>query len=143
MAKLPDFSKNLPEGWQDQSVFTFQGPDEDDNSHFLTLVVDRGAGDVELEEFAEERIDMELEALPDMVVLNSGVKSLAGGQQVYNVTYKWIGPDEKVVIRRQAFAVNDGSGFVLSINFTKRSVKLLGSQVDRIIESLVTGQPLK
>jgi hypothetical protein len=143
MSKLPDFSKNLPEGWVDQSVFTFQGPEKDGNPHFLTLIVDRRAGDSELEEFAEEHIDMELEALPGMTVLTSGVKTLPGEQQIYNVTYKWMPSEDKIIIRRQVFSVNDGTGFIFSINFTKRSIKLLGNQVDQIIQSLITGESLK
>ena len=83
MAKLPDFSKNLPEGWEDQSVFTFKGPDVDNVAHFLTLLVDRRAGDAELDEYAEEHIDMELEALPGMTVLSSGVKTLPGGAKPF------------------------------------------------------------
>ena len=142
MAKLPDFSKNLPEGWEDQSVFTFQGPNKDGVSHFLTLLVDRRAGDAELEEYAEEHIDMELEAIPSMTVLTSGVKTLPGEQRIYQVTYKIIASDESVIIRRQVYSVNDSTAFVFSINFTKRSVKLLGNQVDQIIQSLITGESL-
>ncbi len=143
MSKLPDFSKNLPEGWQDQSVFTFQGPDEDGVSHFLTLMVDRGAGDAELEQYAEEHIDMELEALPGMTVLTGGVKTLPGEKRIYSVTYKWISSDDSVIIRKQVYSVNDGLGFMFSINFTKRSIKLLGNQVDQIIQSLITGESIK
>ncbi|MCP4684484.1 MAG: hypothetical protein GY867_03450 [bacterium] len=143
MAKLPDFSKNLPDGWEDRSVFTFQGPESDGVAHFLILLVDRGAGDSELEEYAEEHIDMELEAMPDMKVLTGGVKTLPGEKQIYHVTYKMIAADDSVVIRRQVYSVEGGSGFVFSINFTKRSVKLLGNQVDQIIQSLVTGAPVE
>lgn len=143
MAKLPDFSKNLPEGWEDQSVFTFQGPDEDGAAHFLTLIVDRRAGDAELEEYAEEHIDAELEALPGMTVLAGGVKTLPGEKKIYQVTYKWISSDDKVIIRRQVFAVEDGTGFMFSINFTKRSVKLLGNQADQVIQSLITGESIE
>lgn len=143
MAKLPDFSKNLPGGWSDQSVFTFQGPEEDGQPHYLTLLVDRRAGDVELEEYAEEHIDMEIEAQSGLTVLAGGVKSLPGEKKIYQVTYKWIGSDEKPVIRKQVFFVENDAAFQLSINFTKRSVKLLGNQVDQIIQSLVTGESIE
>ena len=142
MAKLPNFSKNLPKGWADQSVFTFQGPDEDGVPHFLTLFVDRTAGDAELEEYAEEHIDMELENVPGTTVLNGGVKTLPGEKQIYQVTYKIVTQDGQTVIRRQVFAVEDEIAFTFSINFTKRSVKLVGSQVDQIVQSFMTGESL-
>ena len=51
------FKIELPDGWEDNTVHTFRGPDDSGVEHMVTLVVDPDAGDVTLEEYARDRID--------------------------------------------------------------------------------------
>ena len=131
----PQFGMELPDDWQDQTAYTFVGPEYGGMQHILTLIVDQQAGDVELTDYARERIDLLLDSMTGLEVLKEEEKTLDNGLGAYEVVVKWLPTDENVIFRKQVYVLDDGIGYTFSINFTKRSIKTIGVQVDQMISS--------
>jgi hypothetical protein len=136
---LPHFDVGLPAGWQDQTAYTFVGPELGGLQHILTLIVDHFAGDTELVDYARERIDLLIDSMTGLEVLKEEEKTLASGLEAYEVVVKWLPTDENVIFRKQVYIVDDGIGYTFSINFSKRTMKTIGVQIDQIIDSFRPG----
>jgi hypothetical protein len=138
--KLMHFDVDLPEGWEDQTIYTFRGPEDDTGTpHLLTLVIDRNAGDVELERYAEERVQAVVDSLQGVELLKSEEKVLPSGRPVWEAVIRWIPVDDRVIFRKQVFMLQNGIGHMFSANFSKRTLKTLGVEMDRIIDSYRRG----
>ena len=135
----PQFGMELPDDWQDQTAYSFMGPEQGGLQHILTLIVDHHPGDVELVDYARERIDLLLDSMTGLEVLKEQEKTLDSGLSAYEVVVKWLPTDENVIFRKQVYIIDDGVGYTFSVNFSKRSIKTIGVQVDQMINSFVPG----
>jgi len=45
--------------------------------------------------------------------------------------------DGTVIFRKMVFIIKDGNGYTFAINFSKKTIKTIGVEVDGIIDSLV------
>jgi len=133
------FSLMLPEEWDDRTVYTFMGPDEYGLQHMLTLTIEEGISDTDLEEFAQERIDAVLEPLQSVDVLKDEAVSLANGKNAYECVYKWVPVEGKILYRRLVFMIEDGAGYTFAAIFTWNTMNTLGVDVDKMINSFVPG----
>ena len=133
------FSISFPEGWEDQTIYTFKGPEDSGVHHMLTLVIDRSAGDAELSEYARERIENTMNTLQGAEILKDEEKSLSNGDRIYECVYKWIPSEDNVIIQKQVFAIKNGNGYTFTSNFSKKTIKTIGVEVDRIISSILSG----
>jgi hypothetical protein len=115
------------------------GPDDSGVQHMLTLVIDPSAGDANLSEYARERIDNTLNSLQGAEILKEEEKSLSNGHEVFECVYKWMPAEDTVIFRKQVFAIKDGSGYTFSSNFSKKTIKTIGVEVDQIINSIISG----
>lgn len=129
------FKIDLPDEWQDQTVHTFMGPDDSGLQHMVTLIIDKGAGDMNLEEFAHERIDNVVDTLPGVEVLKDEQKELENGVLVHEFVYRWIPTDDKKIYKKQVFMIIDGTGYTFSADFTKKTLKTIAMQVQQMINS--------
>ncbi|MFZ5979818.1 MAG: DcrB-related protein [Candidatus Zixiibacteriota bacterium] len=133
------FQFDLPEGWEDQTVYVFRGPSEDGREHNLMLMVDRHVQLEDIGAYAHERIDPLMNALQSVEPLKDEEVTIEGGNPAYEFVYKWIPSENYIGFQKYLFIFKDGLGFTFSICFSKKSLKLLGSQVNDIIETLVPG----
>ena len=133
------FVLTLPDDWENQTIYTFKGPDDGDTQHFMTLVLDREAGEADLEEYAEEQIDSVMGTLQGAEVLKQATKMLPNGEQAYECVIKWIPVDGTRIFRKQQFVIRDGVAYVFAANFTKKTLKTIGRQMDEIVASLAAG----
>lgn len=136
------FRLDLPDDWEDRTVYTFMGPDDSGVQHILTLVVDPEVDD-DLPEFARERIDAALESLQGAEVLKDEEKTLENGRTVHELVYRWIPTDGNVIFQKVAYMVLDGIGYTFSANFSKKTIKTIGLQVEQIIDSFESGAGAK
>ena len=79
----------LPDGWEDQSVHYFMGPEESGLHQSLSLQVDPQPNTDELADYARERIDQVLESIPGAEILKEEEKHLPNGVPAYEAVYKW------------------------------------------------------
>jgi hypothetical protein len=129
------FDSELPGEWRDQTVYTFMGPDDSGVQHIMTLVVDSETGGLELEDFAQERIDAVMNAIQGAEVLKSELKQLPNGRTVYEFVYKWVPVDNKIILQKVVYLIIDDIGYTFSANFSKKTLKTIGHEVEQIINS--------
>ena len=131
----PPFRVSLPDGWEDQTVYMFMGPEEGDVKHVLTLTNELLADEMEVEEFARERIDATLEALGTAEIVKEQSRTLTNGRTVYEAVLKWIPTEDQIIFRKQVYMVIDDQAFSFAANFSRRTLKTLGNDMDTIIET--------
>jgi len=133
------FTIELPEGWEDRTVHLFMGPHENGVQHNLTLTIDSDEEDVDIEDYAQERIDQTLETLQGIEILKNEMITLSNGNQAYECIYKWIPVEGHIIFRKVVYMIREGFGYTFSADFSKRSLKTIGVEVDRIIDSFQPG----
>jgi len=133
------FHIELPDGWEDRTVHQFLGPDDSGVQHVLNLVVDPNAQTDDVEDYARDRIDQIVESMPAAEILKEEQKMLASGVEAYEAVYKWVSPNGKVTFQKLVYMIRDGVAYTFSANFSKKTIKTIGVEVDRIIESFEPG----
>lgn len=130
------FMITLPEGWEDQTVHTYMGPDDSGVKHMLTVTVNPSVETNDVSEFARERIDMAMNTLQGAEILKDEPKELADGRGAHECIIKWIPTDGNVIFRKMIFLLSDGKGYSFAANFSKKTIKTIGTVVDQMIVSL-------
>jgi hypothetical protein len=129
------FQITLPNGWEDETIFSYKGPDDSGVQHRITLVIDRATDAASPEEFARPRIDTVMATLQGAEILKEEPKELASGIPGYEVVYKWIPVGSAARFVRNVYLLADGAGYTFSGTFSKKTLKTIGVEMDRMIES--------
>ena len=139
---MDNFFIELPQGWENQSIYMFKGPTIGSTEHYLRLLIDRRIGVQTLTAYARERIDLILNNLQGVEVLKEEVRELGEGHQVYEFVYKWIPTENMVKFCKYYYLVEGINGYTFNIEFTKKTMKLLTGEIEKIIASfLPEGKP--
>ncbi|MFQ6008381.1 MAG: DcrB-related protein [Candidatus Zixiibacteriota bacterium] len=125
----------LPDGWEDRTVHCFMGPEDSGVQHMLHLMVDRNVDTDDVSEYARDRIDQIIETMPAAEILKEEEKTLPNGVPVYEAVYKWVPPNGKVTFQKLVYMIRDGVAYSFNANFSKKTLKTIGVEVDKIIES--------
>lgn len=133
------FHIELPDGWEDRTVHQFLGPDDSGVQHVLNLVVDPNAQTDDVGGYARDRIDQIVESMPAAEIIKEESKTLANGVEAYAVVYKWVPPNGNVIFQKLVYMIRDGIAYSFSANFSKKTIKTIGVEVDKIIESFKPG----
>lgn len=131
------FVLQLPEGWEDQTAYTFMGPEVNGERHMLNLVIDRNLVDDDLREFALDRIQPVKDAMAGIETLKEEERSLANGLAAYEWVYKLVLSAGQVTFKKHVYLIIGKQGYTFTATFSKQSFKTIGVEVDRIIESFV------
>lgn len=131
------FTISLPEGWEDNSIFTFLGPDTHGVRHMLNLTIDKHVGDHTVDTYARERIQLTQHSIGSADTLKDAPRSLPNGLPVHEWIYKTVPIDGKAQFHQQIYAVIDKRGYTFSAVYSKMSFKLLAGQVEQIIASFI------
>jgi hypothetical protein len=131
------FRISLPDGWEDQTAYTFMGPEAKGQRHMLNLVIDRTLVDTDLTEFALDRIQPIKDAMPDIETLKEEQRTLATGVAAYEWVYKMVPAAGQIVFHKHVYLIIGKQGFTFSATFSKQSFKTVGVEVDRMIESFL------
>lgn len=129
------FYIDLPSDWEDKTIYTYMGPDDSGVQHILTLVIDNDIKGIELDEFARDRVEAVKESMSAIAVLKDETKELPSGRIVHEFVYKWVPTDDRIIFQKFVYMIWDNKGYTFSCNFSKKTIKTIGLQVDRIIDS--------
>jgi hypothetical protein len=129
------FTLELPTGWEDETIYTYKGPDDSGVQHRITLVIDRATRASSAEEFARARIDAALATLQGAEILKEGAKELESGIPAYECVYRWIPAGSDALFVRNVYLLADGAGYAFSGAFSKKTLKTIGVEMDSIVES--------
>lgn len=133
------FQMSLPDGWADQSVYIFDGPEAGGLHHSLSLVIDNVVPDDDLEDFARERVEAFLGATPSAELLKQEKKTLPGGTEAVEAVVKWIPNEGQIIFQKRVYLLIDEVGYSFTANFTKQTLKTIGLEVDRMISNFKPG----
>ena len=133
------FRIDLPDGWEDRTVYLYMGPDDSGVQHMMQLIVDPDTGGVDLAEYARNRIDAVMVSLQGAEILKEEEKILDNGRTVYECVYKWVPVDGQIMFNKVVYMIMGKSGYTFSANFSKKTIKTIGVEVDRIIDSFMPG----
>ena len=148
MPNKPDFNPfdfDLPSDWQDQTVYVFRGPDIGEVEHRLMITVDRYLQHENITDFAHEKTAPIMDSLSGLEVIRDEEITIENGHPAHVFVCKWIPTDEKIIFKKYVFVMGHGMGFMFFCDFSKKSMKMLGGQMNDIIESLLPGtfQPIE
>ncbi len=130
------FTLDLPDGWEDNTVFTFKGPHDSGVQHNLVLVVDKNVDSkMNPADYARQQLSNSRQFLPGFEMISEGAKTLASGREVYEVAYKYVPSDERVLYQKQVIMIVDGKGYIFTATFSKKTLKTIAVEVDGIIGS--------
>jgi hypothetical protein len=134
------FKVDLPSGWEDQSLYIFKGPDDSGVEHRIILTIDNDVTAPSLKEFAQERIEALLGSIQGAEILNEENKVLAGGDAAREFVIKWVPVDGQIIFRREILVLKGKKGYHFSANFSKKTIKTIGNEVDQILNSFIPEQ---
>ncbi len=129
------FKIDLPSDWEDQTIYTYMGPEDSGTYHVMTLNIDHHVQAVSLSEYAREQIDAVLNSLQGAEVLKDEEITLENGNQAHEFIYRWIPTDDNVIFKKMVFMLLDDVGYIFTANFTKKTMKTIRHEVDQIINS--------
>jgi hypothetical protein len=139
------FRFDLPDGWEDQTVYHFRGPFEGEREHLLTLTLSRQVQHDDVASFAKEQTDPIVESMQGIDVIKDEEVTIENGNQAYEFVYRWMPAEGVTVFRKQVFVIKDRIGFMFSCEFSKKTLKTVGVGMRDAIEALVPGtyEPLE
>lgn len=129
------FRITLPSGWENQTVYTYKGPDDSGVQHNLVLIIDNEAGGVDLKTYAKLRLDSIKDTLTGFELLGQREKDLKSGNKAYEIVYKWSPSADKTLVQKQVFTIIGGKAYNFTSSFSKKTIQTIGVQVDEIIDS--------
>lgn len=129
------FEVDLPARWKETTVYTYQGPDDSGVQHNITLVVDRETTATDLRTYAAERRANLLATLQGIDILKEEERTMESGYPAYELVYKWIPVEGTVVYQKVLFMLVGRAVCTFSGNFSKKTIKTIGVEFDRIASS--------
>jgi len=136
---MPEFKSqfkiDLPDGWEDQTMYTFKGPDDSGVQHNLVLMIDTEPGGLDLNTYADLRIESLKNTLSGFELMGKREKELKSGHKAYEIVYKWAPGESKILIQKQVFTIIGKKAYNFTSSFSKKTIKTIGVQVDEIIDS--------
>lgn len=133
------FSLRIPETWEDKSVYTFEGPEEDGIRHNIWITIENNVDVPDLERYAGVNIQATETALQGYRELKRGPLTLNNRQPAYELVYRWSPVGDREVYQRVMYVLHNKTGYILTATFSKKTWKILGSEVDKIMKSFTTG----
>ena len=125
----------LPSGWEDQTVYTFKGPDDSGVQHNLVLIIDDEAGGIDQRAYAKSRLESIKDTLSGFELMGERERILKSGKTAYEIVYKWLPSPDKTLIQKQVFTIIAGKAYNFTSSFSKKTIHTIGMQVDEIIDS--------
>lgn len=133
------FYIETPEGWADQSVYAFNGPEEDGTPHLVLMNIDRELQHDDIAAYAREKTQPIVDNLQGVEVLKDEDITSEGGNPAWEFVYKWLPSEGSVFVQRYVFVFKDEMGYAITGRFTKRTFKTVGRSMTDLIESLLPG----
>jgi hypothetical protein len=133
------FSLRVPATWEDKSVYTFEGPEEDGVRHNIWVTIENNVEVPDLEQYAQMNIQAAETALQGYRELKRGPLALNNRQPAYELVYRWSPVADREVYQRVIYVLYNRTGYILTATFSKKTWKMLGTEIDKIFKSFTTG----
>jgi hypothetical protein len=131
------FQINLPDGWKETTIHTFQGPHDSGVQHNLVLVIDPEVPKkTDLKEYARKQSGTTKEALPGFALINETEKTMPSGVPAFEIVFKYVPAPEVELFQKQVFMIVEGKGYIFSATFSKKTLQTIAYEVDEIIKSM-------
>jgi hypothetical protein len=129
------FSMMLPAEWEDHSYYRFEGPVEDGVKHGIMVTLENHIQAPGLEQYAALNIKALETELQGYQALKQGPLVLDSGMPAYELVYRWTPMKDRTVFQRVIYILAGNTGFVLTATFSKKTWKMLGPTVGKILMS--------
>lgn len=131
------FNIMLPDGWEDQTMFMYMGPEDSGVQHILTLSVDDKSSEIDFDSYVDERRDRFIGSMQSTDILKDEEKTLPNGNPAHELVFKIVPSENNIIFRKMVFVNIKGVYYTFAANFSKKTIKTIGVEVDGIINSLV------
>lgn len=130
------FRINLPEAWEDRTVFTYFGPYDSGIQHNLTVAVDpKPKEKKDLTQYVRSQIRNNESNFPGFTMIAEREKQLPSGFPAYEIVYKYCPAAGKVIFQKQIFILAENKGYILTASFSKKTMNTIAKVVDEMIAS--------
>jgi hypothetical protein len=133
------FALQVPETWQDKTVYTFEGPEEDGVRHNILVTIENNVEVPDLEQYAQMNIQATETALQGYCELKRGPIALNNRQTAYELVYRWSPVGDREVYQRVMYVLHNKTGYILTATFSKKTWKMLGTELDKIFRNFIPG----
>jgi hypothetical protein len=129
------FRISLPDGWKNETIYTYKGPDDSGVQHNLIIQVDPEPETRDLLLYAKQRLQALRDSLQGFELLAEKEKKLKSGIPAYEVVFKWIPSGDKIIFQKQDYLISGEKAYNFTASFSKQSLKTIGVDVDNIIDT--------
>ena len=129
------FSLKIPAEWQDNTVYSFEGPEEDGIKHNIIVTIENNVDIPDLEKYANMRIEAVGSELKGYNELKRGQVRLNNNLPAYEVVYKWCPVENREVYQRVIYLLFQNTGCTLTATFSKKTWKTKGPEIGKILMS--------
>ena len=131
------FALHVPDTWEDKTVYTFEGPEEDGIRHNIWVTIENNVEVPDLERYAQMNIQAVENELQGYHGLKQGLLTLQNCHPAYEHVYRWSPVENREVYQRVMYVLKNKTGYILTSTFSKKTWKILGSEVDKILRSFI------
>jgi hypothetical protein len=129
------FSMKFPAEWEDRSYYRFEGPVEYGIKHSIIVTIENNVEVPDLEQYADLNIKALETELQGYQELKRGSVGLDNRVPAYELVYKWTPVEGRQVYQRVIYILMNKTGYVLTATFSKKTWKMLGSVINKILMS--------
>jgi hypothetical protein len=130
------FYLDLPDGWKETTVYTFEGPDDSGLKHNLVLAIDpKTSGKIDLKSYVQAQIHNSLSNLPGFDMVTEKEVETTNGASAYLICYKFVPAPEKILFQKQFYIVDENTVCVFTSSYTKKTLQTIAYEIDEIIKS--------
>jgi len=129
------FMLRLTTEWKDNTVYTYEGPQEDGIKHNILVTIENQVNISDLERYADMQIKSVEAELQGYHELKRGPVMLSNQLPGYELVYKWCPVEDREVYQRAIYILHRKTGYILTATFSKKTWKTRGPEVDKILRS--------
>ena len=129
------FVLNIPAEWKDETVYRFEGPEDDGIKHNILVTIENEVDIPDLERYADMQIKAVETELQGYHELKRGQIVLNNRLPAYELVYKWCPVEDREVYQRVIYILHKDTGYILTATFSKKTWKTKGAEIDKILKS--------
>jgi hypothetical protein len=131
------FQLSFPDGWEETTVFTYNGPFDSGVQHNLVLSIVSGQDkEMDVKTFAKGCLKASSVSLPGFEMINETEGNHPLGVPMYIVVYKYSPSDQVSYFQKQYYLMINGKAYIFTATFSKKTLKSMATVVDQVVGSL-------
>ena len=137
------FQLSFPDGWKETTVYTFEGPYDGGVQHNLVLLIDPFIlRDTILQDYAHAQLSGPKQVMPGFEMLGEVEKKLPDGTPTLEIVYKYVPAENYILYQKQFYFIKENKAFVFTGTFSKKTLKTIANDFDKIVASFLTLKPV-